>query len=155
MLLDFANSPHPVPFAKLFANQRVNHLQSLRIEARLGRLSFECGAYAVMIAAMEPGCEGYDTVNNFRTSGSTASTSEPRFPRSYFGGRSDANAARTVFLAIPSRLEISMIGTRSERCKRRISAQFSTEIILQGSKEGSRFKRRHKVSIHTSLTVLD
>jgi len=76
------------------------------------------------------------SANSFRTSSSTPSTNEPRTGRSYFGGRSDANAARTVFLATPNRREISLIGMFSDRCKRRISAQFSTVITLQGSYGG-------------------
>ena len=55
----------------------------------------------------------------------------PRSPRpptnpaqasSYSGARSDANAARTVFRAIPVRRVISLIGTRSARYNRRICA---------------------------------
>ena len=38
----------------------------------------------------------------------------------------DANAARTVLRATPNRRAISLIGTPSARCSRRISAQFST-----------------------------
>jgi hypothetical protein len=49
--------------------------------------------------------------SNFRTSVSTASTNEPRLLRSYFGGRSDASAARTVLRAMPNRLTISLVGS--------------------------------------------
>jgi hypothetical protein len=40
--------------------------------------------------------------NNSRICGSTASTNEPRAGRAYFGARSDANAARTVFRRPPA-----------------------------------------------------
>jgi hypothetical protein len=53
--------------------------------------------------------------------------------RSYFGGRSEFSAARTVFRATPSRREISLMGTPSARCSRRISAQSSTFSTLQES----------------------
>lgn len=42
--------------------------------------------------------------------------------RSRFGGRSDPNAARTVLRATPSRRQISLMGTPSARCSRRIHA---------------------------------
>ncbi|GKQ36712.1 hypothetical protein ALMP_32520 [Streptomyces sp. A012304] len=64
--------------------------------------------------------------NKPRICGSKASATRPRGARSYFGGRSEFNAARTVFRATPSRREISLMGTPSARCSRRISAQSST-----------------------------
>src|SRR5262245_33926865 len=71
-----------------------------------------------------------------RICGSYASTTDPRVARRYSGGRSDANAARTVFLATPSPRAISLIGTPSARCRRRISAQSSTFSTLQDSGGG-------------------
>jgi hypothetical protein len=58
--------------------------------------------------------------------GSTASTIEPAGLRSYFGGASDPNAARTVFLETSNTRAISEIDIRSARHSRRISAQSST-----------------------------
>ena len=98
------------------------------------------------------GIRGY-SANSLRTSSSTASTSQPHELRSYFGGRSDTNAARTVLRAMPNFRAISSIGIFSDRCKRRISARFSTVITLRGAYEGSVFVRHHEVSIHPSSTV--
>lgn len=64
--------------------------------------------------------------NRPRIYGSKASATRPRRARSYFGGRSEFNAARTVSRATPSRREISLMGASSARCSRRISAQSST-----------------------------
>jgi hypothetical protein len=50
-----------------------------------------------------------------RICGSYASTTDPRRGRWYCGGRSEDNAARTVFRATPSRRTISLIGTPSAR----------------------------------------
>ena len=47
--------------------------------------------------------------------------------RSYFGGRSLATAARTVFRDIPITRAITLTGIPSARCNLRISAQSSTE----------------------------
>jgi hypothetical protein len=47
--------------------------------------------------------------------------------RSYFGGRSLAIAARTVFLEIPITRAITLTGIFSALCSLRISAQSSTE----------------------------
>src|SRR5581483_1915418 len=66
-----------------------------------------------------------------RICGSNASTTDSRATRRYVGGRSEDNAVRTVFRATPSRRAISLIGTPSARCKRRISAQSSTFSTLQ------------------------
>ena len=74
-----------------------------------------------------------------RICGSNGSTTDPRHTRRYDGGRSDVNAARTVFRATPSRRAISLIGTPSARCKRRISAQSSTFSTLQDL-EGVNFR---------------
>lgn len=49
------------------------------------------------------------------TWGSKASATWPRFLRSYFGGRSESYADRTVFRATPSRRAISLMGTPSAR----------------------------------------
>jgi hypothetical protein len=78
------------------------------------------------------GIVGY-SARSLRISGSKASTSDPFRARVYFGGSDDANADLTVFLAIPNLLEISLIGTPSLLCKRRISAHCSTAITLPGS----------------------
>src|SRR3954467_306213 len=66
-------------------------------------------------------------INNSRIRGSTASTIDPAGARAYRGGPSDANAARTVFFETPNTLAITLIGIRSARCNRRISAQSSTD----------------------------
>jgi hypothetical protein len=64
--------------------------------------------------------------SNSRIRGSTASTTEPRGPRRYVGGPSATNAFRTVFFEQPTTRAITLIGNRSARYKRRISAQSST-----------------------------
>ena len=64
----------------------------------------------------------------------------------------EANAARTVFRAIPNRLVISLIGTPSARCNLRISAHCSISITLQEWFGGVKIRRRHGVIIHASLT---
>ena len=48
-----------------------------------------------------------------RTCGSYASATDPLGARSYFGGLSDASAARTVLRATPIRRAISLMGTPS------------------------------------------
>src|SRR6185437_14622412 len=58
--------------------------------------------------------------------GSTASTIDPAGLRSYFGGASEANAARTVLREHPTTRATSEIDICSARCNRRISAQSST-----------------------------
>ena len=65
--------------------------------------------------------------SNSRILGSTASTHRPGAVARYRGGPSDANAARTVFFEIPNTRAITLIGIRSARCNRRISAQSSTD----------------------------
>jgi hypothetical protein len=64
--------------------------------------------------------------SNSRIRGSTASTTEPRAFRPYEGGPSAASAFRTVFFEHPSTRAITLIGIRSARYSRRISAQSST-----------------------------
>jgi drug/metabolite transporter (DMT)-like permease len=64
--------------------------------------------------------------NNSRIRGSTTSTTEPVERRRYAGGRSAANAFRTVFFEQPNTRAITFTGIRSARCSRRISAQSST-----------------------------
>ena len=71
------------------------------------------------------GIAGYAR-NNSRIRGSTASTIDPAGLRSYLGGASDSNAARTVFLEIPNTRAICEIDSFSARRNRRISAQSST-----------------------------
>ena len=53
-------------------------------------------------------------------------TVDPVGARSYRGGPSRRNAARTVFFEQPNRRAICLIGMSSARCSRRISAQSST-----------------------------
>ena len=62
-----------------------------------------------------------------RIASSNASTADPAGLRSYFGGPSEAIAARTVFREIPNVLAMVLIGNPSARCSRRISAQSSTD----------------------------
>ena len=57
-----------------------------------------------------------------RIASSNPSTADPDGFRSYFGGPSEAIAARTVFRETPNLLAIVLIGTLSARCSRRISA---------------------------------
>ena len=80
------------------------------------------------------GIAGYARSSS-RIRGSTASTIDPARARSYFGGPSLAIAARTVFLDTPITRAISLIGSPSARCSRRISAQSSTSstLFLPGS----------------------
>ena len=56
-----------------------------------------------------------------RIRGSNASTIDPALLRSYLGGPSDAIAARSVFLEIPSVRAINLIASPSARCSRRHS----------------------------------
>ena len=63
--------------------------------------------------------------NNSRIRGSNASTADPADRRTYCGGPSEANAARTVLRETPR--AIILIGIPSARCNRRISAQSSTD----------------------------
>ena len=72
------------------------------------------------------GIVGY-AFSSSRIRGSAASTIDPAGLRSYFGGRSLAIAARTVFREIPIIRAIALTGTCSARCSLRISAQSSTE----------------------------
>jgi hypothetical protein len=64
--------------------------------------------------------------SNSRIRGSTASTTDPVLCRRYAGGPSAANAFLTVFFEQPTTRAITLIGIRSARYKRRISAQSST-----------------------------
>jgi len=75
------------------------------------------------------GIRGY-SFNNSRIRGSTASTTDPADLRTYRGGPSEANAARTVFLETPIVLTIALIGNPSALCNRRISAQSPTDNTL-------------------------
>jgi hypothetical protein len=109
------------------------------------------GARSVRCAITVAGILGNST-NNARTSASTPSTSRGCAARSYFGGRSEANAARTVFREIPSCRATSLIDTPSARCSRRISAQSSTLITLQDRQGWSVFIRRHLLSFQASST---
>ncbi|GJF03033.1 hypothetical protein PSD17_19940 [Pseudonocardia sp. D17] len=94
------------------------------------------------------GIRGY-SASNARTRGSTASTSDPRGGRWYFGGRSELNAERTVFREICSRRAISLIDKPSARCNRRISAQSSTLITLLTISEGGHFSAVDTCAVFT------
>ena len=101
--------------------------------------------------------------NCSRIASSNPSTADPAGLRRYFGGASEAIAARTVFLEIPNVLAIVLIGNRSARRSRRISAQSSTannslrssrlETSRESGQRGSRFGRRSGVSFQPSLTT--
>jgi len=69
-----------------------------------------------------------NSLSNDRIRGSNASTFDPAGARTYRGGTSEANAARTVFRANPKRRAIVLIPNFSDLCNRRISAQSSTLI---------------------------
>jgi hypothetical protein len=94
---------------------------------------------------------------------SKASTAEPARLRSYFGGPSLANAARTVLRETPNVLAIVLIGNPSARCSLRISAQSSTDnnsLLLSARKprlrrRGRKFGRRHGVSFQAAPTPDD
>jgi len=95
--------------------------------------------------------------NNSRIRGSTSSTSDPRAALAYDGGLCARIAARTVFFEHPITLAIALIGIRSARCRRRISAQsstFSTRFLLtsvrgQASPEGGQFSVAARGSVFT------
>jgi hypothetical protein len=82
-----------------------------------------------------PNCPNGETIgtaptpvtHSSRIRGSTASTSDPRLVRSYFGGWSPRTAVRTVFRETPSTGAICLIEIPSVRCSRPISAQSSTD----------------------------
>jgi hypothetical protein len=111
----------------------------------------EC-AQPIRCAITVAGIRGNST-SSARTRASTPSANLGRGARSYLGGRSDANAERTVFRAIPNRRAISLIDTPSARCNRRISAQSSTLITLQDHEGWSLFARRHLLSFQPSSTA--
>ena len=69
-----------------------------------------------------------NSASNTRIAGSNSSTTDPPGARTYLGGSSASNAARTVFLAMPNLRAIALIANFSDRCNRRISAQSSTLI---------------------------
>ena len=92
--------------------------------------------------------------------GSTASTTDPAGCRSYFGGPSEANAARTVFLETPNIPRDHLDRHPLRPMQPRISAQSSTannSLLLSARKprlrrRGSKFGRRHGVSFQASPT---
>jgi hypothetical protein len=96
-----------------------------------------------------------------RIASSNTSTADPAGFRTYFGGSSLANAARTVLREIFNVLTIN-IGNPSARCNLRISAQSSTasnSLLLSARKprlrrRGSKFGRRHGASFQTTRTPL-
>src|SRR5215471_205885 len=83
-------------------------------------------SHSIRSAITVAGIVGYARSNS-RIRGSAASTIDPLAGRSYFGGRSLAIAARTVFLDTFITRAIALIGIPSARCSLRISAQSSTE----------------------------
>ena len=86
-------------------------------------------------ATTDAGIRGH-SVSSALICGSNPSTTRPRGARWYFGGRSESNAARTVFRATPIRRAISLMGTPSALYRRRISAQSSTFSTLLASARG-------------------
>jgi hypothetical protein len=74
-------------------------------------LAISPAAYAVRDA----GSGGRYAASSSRIRGSAASTTGPFAGRSYFGGRSLAIAARTVFLDTPITRAITLIGVFSAR----------------------------------------
>jgi hypothetical protein len=83
-------------------------------------------SHPIRSAITVAGIVGYARSSS-RIRGSNPSTTDPAGLRSYFGGRSLATAARTVFLEIPIARAIALTGICSARCSLRISAQSSTE----------------------------
>lgn len=165
MLVAGNHKSHCVAFPGVWTNRSAGSRSAYNgrnSRIRSFRIVIECShpiRSAITVAGMsEVEC------NNRRTSGSTASTSDPFRGRSYFGGRSEANAARTVFRASPRVRTISLIGIPSARCNRRISAQSSIVITLQECSEGvsfhpttrgqySRVVDNARYTAHTMITV--
>ncbi len=85
----------------------------------------EC-CHPIRSAITVAGIDGY-ALSSSRIRGSAASVTDPFAGRSYFGGRSLATAARTVFRETPITRAITLIGIFSARCSLRISAQSSTQ----------------------------
>ena len=81
-------------------------------------------------------------LSNARTSGSNGSNEVGTGGRSYFGGRSEANARSTVDLPIPRSRATCRCGTPSAT-SRRIKAQSSTEITHPICLGGLVFDRRY------------
>jgi hypothetical protein len=86
-------------------------------------------------------------------------TTEPRGPRRYVRGAAAASAFRTVFFEQPTTRAITLIGIRSARYKRRISAQSSTlntHFPLTSTEvsntEGVSFQLPLRVSFHVPST---
>ena len=117
----------------------------------------EC-SHPTRSAITDAGIDG-NSASSARILGSNPSTSEPTGPRSYFGGESAANAARTVFRANPVLRTIALILICSDLCNRRISAQSSVMITpsqCRGGQNsigtrGSGFTRQRQ-SPHTTAT---
>ena len=107
------------------------------------------------------GIVGYASSSS-RIRGSAASVTDPFAGRSYFGGRSLATAARTVFRETPITRAITLTGIFSARCNLRISAQSSTakhpfhplaRLEPESSGRGSKFRCHAGVSIHVPPTL--
>jgi len=86
----------------------------------------EC-SHPIRSAITVAGMSG-NSVSNLRIAGSNPSTLDPVRSRTYFRGTSDANAARTVFLASPNLRAIALTAMPSDKCNRRTSARSSTLI---------------------------
>src|ERR1700758_4220260 len=77
---------------------------------------------------------------------------EPRGARTYRGGPSEASAAFTVFFDTPNSRAMALMGTCSERCSLRISAQSSTLSTLFLPGPWTVPGLREGVSFHASPT---
>lgn len=110
-----------------------------RDAAFVRRIDAEC-SQPIRSAITDAGILGNDA-SNARICGSASSANRGLGARSYLGGSTERNAARTVFRDIPRRRATSLIERRSERCNRRISAQSSTLITPQEHRRGSEFPR--------------
>jgi len=74
-----------------------------------------------------------------RIAGSNSSTRDPAGTRTYRGGTSAANAARTVLRANPNRRAMAFTAIPSDRCRHRISVHSSIMIIPSLWPRGSTF----------------
>ncbi|GFG52463.1 hypothetical protein MAGR_39040 [Mycolicibacterium agri] len=90
--------------------------------------------------------------SNSRIRGSTSSTTDPAGSRTYFGGRSEANATFTVLRATPITRATSEIDNCSDRRNRRLSAQSSTlnTRFLPGSPEPRVSRKLVKIQLPRS-----
>src|SRR6516164_7891546 len=82
--------------------------------------------------------------------GSNSSTIDGAGRRSYLGGASDANAARTVFRDTFNTRPIILIDNPSARCNLRISAQSSTDNTPSSSRPDQGQETRKGVKIRAA-----